>query len=322
MRGQSWLALLLFLLSGCAPEVADRRETLRRALQLPRSSGALSPEVVETWKQRDLVFEQLRFQGLDHQWIQALACYSELARFRPSPALLCMPGSTNRKEDLLHPLDLMPRWADQGFFVLSIDRSQDEEALFRQKGLTGLWGDQVYNLMRALDYLESRSEVAQGRIGMLGLSLGGMEALWLGALDPRIRVVVSVSGQLVWQEVFARDSWQLIFGDLPMVKDLIGREVSGPQALAAFFRAYPHLRQLDGLLIAPQLAPRPLLLMTGELDPLIVPAATQSVYDAAQPAYADSGGLDRLEIWVEPQVGHGFSAAMQQRALDWFCRWL
>ncbi|MBI2505431.1 MAG: prolyl oligopeptidase family serine peptidase [Candidatus Latescibacteria bacterium] len=322
MRGRNWLVPLLLLLGGCAPREKESQEVLRQALQVPHYRGELSPQLLQTWKHRDLIFEQLRFHGRDNQWVAALACYSELARFRPLPALLCIPGSSNRKEELLQPLDLLPRWADQGFFVLSIDRSQDEEILLRQKGLPGLWGHQVYNLMRAVDYLQNRPEVAGGRIGMLGLSMGGMEALWLAALDQRIGVVVSASGHLVWAEIFATDSWKLIFGDLPLGRELLASGVSGARAREAFNTAYPQLAELDAVLVAPGLAPRPLLLVTGDLDPYITPGATRRVYEAAESAYADSGRASCLEMWVEPQVGHGFSAAMQERALDWFRRWL
>lgn len=322
MRRRYWLALLLVWLGGCKNREAVEGSGLRQALQIPYYRGELSPQMGKTWRQRDLVFEQLRFRGRDHLWIEALACYSELARSRPLPALLCIPGSANRKEELLQPLDLLPRWADQGFFVLSIDRTQNEEALLRQKGLAGLWGQQVYNLMRTLDYLQTRPEVDGTRIGMLGLSMGGMEALWLGALDQRVRVVVSTAGHLAWAEVFARDSWRLIFADLPLGRQLLASQASGEQAWEAFCQLYPQLPELDASWSAARLAPRPLLLMTGALDPYTPPAATRRVYDAARVAFVDSGKAGCLEIWIEPEVGHGFSLPMQERALSWFRRWL
>jgi hypothetical protein len=315
-------ALVLLVLGGCGPRQAAEEGELRRALQIPSYRGELSPQLTKTWKQRDLIFEQSRFRGRDHQWIEALGCYSELARSRPLPALLCMPGSANRKEELLQPLDLLPRWADQGFFVLSIDRAPDEKSLLEQKGLAGLWGHQVHSLMRTLDYLQTRPEVDGKRIGMLGLSLGGMEALWLGALDERVRVVVSAAGHLAWAEVFARDSWRFIFADLPLGRQLLAQGATGERAWDAFCRLYPQLPELDASRSASLLAPRPLLLMTGALDPYTTPAATRQVYAAAQGAYADSGRPEQLEIWVEPEVGHGFSLPMQERALAWFRRWL
>lgn len=317
-----WFCWALAAVVGCATPSPDAAEALRRALEIPYYRGPLKPEVLRTWKQRDLVFEQLRFRGRDDRWVEALACYSELARSRPLPALLCIPGSGNRKEELVQPLDLIPRWADQGFFVLSIDRAGDEAEMLERRGLPAMWGRQVHQLIRTLDYLQTRPEVDGTRIGMLGLSMGGMEALWLAALDQRVRVVVSAAGHLAWQEVFGGEAWRLIFAELPLGRHLIGEGVPGGEAWQAFCRQYPDLPALDAGLVAACLAPRPLLLLTGAEDPFTPPAATDSVYRAAAAEYARTGGTEALAMWVEPKGGHGFSRAMQDRALAWFRQWL
>lgn len=49
--------------------------------------------------------------------------------------------------------------------------------------VTGLW---VWDLMRLLDYIETRPDCDRDRIGCVGLSGGGMQTLWLSALDDRI----------------------------------------------------------------------------------------------------------------------------------------
>jgi len=109
---------------------------------------------------------------------------------------------------------------------------------------------------------------------------------------------------------------------LALGRELIGEGASGERAWQAFRDACPELEALDAARVAPQLAPRPLLLMTGAEDPYVPPAATRRVFAAALWAYAAAGQAARLEAWVEPETGHGFSAQMQQRALEWFLRWL
>lgn len=326
-----WLGLSLALLVlACSdshqPRVAP--EDIRQALSLRHYRGSLTPRVEHTSRRRDVILERVRFQGRRGDDIPALICYSEMARARPMPAILCMPGSPNRKEDLLHPLDLLPRWAEQGFFVISIDRPHHgartgtDDAAFRVGGLAKVWGESVYDLMRALDYVETRTEADASRTGMLGLSLGAMEALLMAALDPRIDVVVSIAGQLTWGEVFGTSSWQLIFRGLDLTDQLRRDGISGQRARLAFLEANPGLAVLDASLLAPLIAPKPMLLMTGGDDPYITPAATRHTYDAARPAYEDLEQEDRLELWLEEDMGHAFSAAMQERALDWFVRWL
>jgi hypothetical protein len=54
-----------------------------------------------------------------------------------------------------------------------------------------LMGERLWDLMRCVDYLESIPIVDRSRIGCAGLSLGGEMAMWLGALDDRIKVTVS-----------------------------------------------------------------------------------------------------------------------------------
>ena len=87
-------------------------ETLRQVLAVPHFRNPLAATIVERWTQRDLVFEKVSFQGRYGDWIPALVVYSQMALSIPLPVILCMPGSPKVKEDLLQPMDLLPRWAD------------------------------------------------------------------------------------------------------------------------------------------------------------------------------------------------------------------
>jgi pimeloyl-ACP methyl ester carboxylesterase len=313
---------------GCAEEAPLPVEDLRRALGVPFFRNPLEPQLEESWKHRDLVFERVRFQGRYGDWIPALICYSELARSRPLPALLCMPGNGQPKEDFLRSTDLLPRWAEEGFFVISIDRpyhggrAGDLRDAITQKGLLNVWGESVYDLMRVLDYLQTRQEVVGERIGMLGMSLGGVEALLLAAMDTRVKVVVSVAGQLVWEEIFRGEGWKSVFHGLPLRNQLVEAGASGEEALQAFRRTYPDWNLVDAGKVAPRICPRPLLLLVGEEDPLVAPAAGERTFNSALPYYADLGKEELLQIWVVPKTAHRFPPVMQTRAIDWFKRWL
>ena len=52
----------------------------------------------------------------------------------------------------------------------------------------------VWNHIRAIDVLETLDEVDKSRIGCIGNSLGGYNALFLAAFEPRIQVVVCSGG--------------------------------------------------------------------------------------------------------------------------------
>lgn len=53
----------------------------------------------------------------------------------------------------------------------------------------------VWDLMRVIDYVEKRDEWRLDNLGCLGFSGGGMQTLWLGALDSRVKQAV-ISGYL------------------------------------------------------------------------------------------------------------------------------
>jgi cephalosporin-C deacetylase-like acetyl esterase len=97
--------------------------------------------------------------------------------------------------------------AKLGFFVLCVDafgageRGIDTKlgeyhgemvaATLLPSGLT-LAGLQVWENMRAVDYLLTRSEVDGDRIGITGASGGGNQTMYAGALDERFKAVVPV----------------------------------------------------------------------------------------------------------------------------------
>jgi dienelactone hydrolase len=56
----------------------------------------------------------------------------------------------------------------------------------------------IFDHMRCIDLLQSREDVDPERIGVIGLSLGGHNAMFVGAFDTRLKVVVSSSG---WTEM-------------------------------------------------------------------------------------------------------------------------
>lgn len=52
----------------------------------------------------------------------------------------------------------------------------------------------IFNHMRSVDLLTERPEVDPERIGVIGHSLGGHNAIFVGAFDPRLKVVISSCG--------------------------------------------------------------------------------------------------------------------------------
>ncbi len=56
-----------------------------------------------------------------------------------------------------------------------------------------IMGKLVFDTMRGIDFLLARNDVDPKRIGVAGNSLGGAKAMWMAAVEPRIRLAI-VSG--------------------------------------------------------------------------------------------------------------------------------
>lgn len=75
-------------------------------------------------------------------------------------------------------------------FLTSTCEQLNHMAICLGLSVTGMW---VWDLMRLIDYIETRDDCNSERIGCAGLSGGGLQTLWLTALDDRIRCAI-VSG--------------------------------------------------------------------------------------------------------------------------------
>jgi len=61
-----------------------------------------------------------------------------------------------------------------------------------------LWGMMVYDALKAIDYLVTRPDVDSARLATVGMSMGSSTAQWLGALDPRLKVIVDICCLTDW----------------------------------------------------------------------------------------------------------------------------
>jgi hypothetical protein len=144
----------------------------------------------------------------------------------------------------------------QGDAPAQVMRSSCEQlnhmALPLGQSVTGMW---TWDLMRLVDYMQSRPEVNPDRIGCAGLSGGGLQTLWLAALDDRIKCAV-ISGYF--------------YGYLQSLLVMSGN---------CSCNYVPHLwEKVDMGDIGALIAPRPVMIETGDQDPLNSPLKLENVY--------------------------------------------
>jgi dienelactone hydrolase len=117
-----------------------------------------------------------------------------------APAMLCLHGTSGPRGRTAGLGADYPRYtlelAERGYvtiapdYTLLGDNQIDPTTVgFVSGTMMGIWSH-----MRAVDLLQSLREVDPGRIGCAGVSLGGHNSLFVGAFDPRLKVMVSSSG--------------------------------------------------------------------------------------------------------------------------------
>lgn len=109
----------------------------------------------------------------------------------PFPAVVCIHGHGADRETVYEQDNVYHGFAGAlagaGVVTIAVDVGQHQK---REASKT-LMGERLQDLIRCVDYLDTLPEVDSGRIGCAGLSLGGEMAMWLGAMDTRIRATVS-----------------------------------------------------------------------------------------------------------------------------------
>jgi predicted esterase len=159
------------------------------------------------------------------------------------------------------------------------------------KSLAGL---RVWDVMRTVDYIRSRPEPMTQDIGCLGLSGGGVVALYAAALDDRLSAVV-IDGALC-----------TFRASIMAIEHCADNYVPG---LARYAEAHD---------IAGLIAPRPLLIEHGMEDPIFPIEGVRQVYHHLARIYSLLGCVERLEL-DEFDGGHRFGG---RKAFSWLDRWV
>lgn len=204
----------------------ERRIELKKQLGFPLWN---SPEKNEIKIKKEVLSDDELFTAYDMQLevMDGLLLYGIF--FEPktkqekNPFVLLQHGGAGLSEvvsGLVHPVnynDLGRDLIESGYYVFAPQlllwredlcgtphcRGSADVALKQLGG--SITAFEVHCLMRALDYFETLPEIDTDRIGMAGLSYGGMYTLMTAAVDTRIKVAVS--------SCFVNDRRQYAWGD-------------------------------------------------------------------------------------------------------------
>ena len=166
-------------------------------------------------------------------------------------------------------------------------------------------GVELWNAMRALDYLESRPEVDGKRLAVTGRSGGGATSWWLGAADPRVRAIVPVAG-------LADLRAHLIQGE--MEPHLAGC-VTGHCDCMYFH----NVAGLDFAHIIALCAPRSTLLGNSDRDTIFPVGGYRRPASLARMAFSQAGMPEAFAL-METSGGHLDTPELRQGAMGWIDR--
>jgi dienelactone hydrolase len=290
---------------------------LRRVMgQLPSDSMRvpLNMQVVEESRHGDLVRRKIRFQSDPFDRVTAWLLIPAAAEAGKRPAVLCLHQTVREGKDEPAGLAGSPNMhygrelAQRGYVVLvpdypslgehAYDFAQHPE--FASGSMKAVWDN-----IRAVDLLAATPQVDSERIGMIGHSLGGHNALFTAVFEPRIRVVVSSCGFTS----LAKD-------DLP--------SWTGPRympRIASEFGSDTRRMPFDFSEILASIAPRPLLVCAPTGDNDFDVTGVRDTITAAQPIYTLLGEPEHLQAHY-PDGPHDFPNEARQRAYRFLDRHL
>lgn len=232
----------------------------------------------------------------------------------PRPAVLCLHQTTDAGKDepagirgdpnLKYALEL----AERGYVTLAPDYPSFGEHAYDfdpKHGYVSGTMKAIWDNIRAVDLLETLPEVDAERIGCIGHSLGGHNAIFTAVFEPRLKAVVSSCGFSSMQK-----------DDVP--------SWTGPRympLIASEFKNDPKKLPFDFHELVAAIAPRPFFASAATKDNDFDVSGVKDVLDAARPIYELLGKADDL-VGHYPEVGHSFPEDSRRRAYDFLARTL
>jgi cephalosporin-C deacetylase-like acetyl esterase len=293
-----------------------RQKLLEMIGGLPTAKTDLHAQITGKIQMDGFVVQKLIFQSLPGVYVTALV-YVPDDRSRKHPAVLVPAG--HAADGKFHYQTLSQKLVGRGYVVISWDpvgqgeRSQFWDATAGKSRYNLICGEhavmgnlaylaganlarwEIWDGIRAVDYLLTRPEVDAERISITGTSGGGFQTALIAALDERIKVAapscyISAMPMRISNRIFADP-------DSDPEQDLLGMISNGVD--------HP------GLLLL--MYPRPVLVAAAVLDFFPIEGTRKTVREVRR-LYERFGRGDRIAL-IEGYHAHQFSPENQEAAL-------
>jgi dienelactone hydrolase len=211
---------------------------------------------------------------------------------RNGAAVALLHGASSTRTAVIDQAEVLAR---HGYGVLLFDARGHGESAGRAMDL-GWYGD--LDTAAAVSFLARRPDVDPARIGAVGMSMGGEEAIGAAAADPRVRAVVAegATGRTRAARGWLPTHWR---GRLQRVIDTVTFELTDLLTEAA-----PPTALRDAVR---RTAPRPVL--------LIAAGASPGGSEPSADRWIRTGSPGTVAVWVVPGSGH--TQGLRTRPLQW-----
>lgn len=334
------LCLASSLLSLGAESSADAPSVRAAFLKLiERPRVPLSPKITELPRTNGLLRFHFTYATDDQQRVPGILL-KQASRER-RPVIISLHGTGGTKES---QFALLTNVAAKGFIGVAIDGRYHGERTKQGKGAGAYHDailrayqngqehpflyDTVWDVIRLIDYLETREDVDSRRIGVIGFSKGGMETYLAAAVEPRIAVAVPCIGVQSFRWALEHDAWksrvETIQPAVNAAAKAAGLGLPDAALVRKFYdRVVPGIYEsFDGPAMLLLIAPRPLLVINGEIDPRTPLPGVEECASAARKAYAAQDAGEKFVLRVQKQTAHKVNPDSLDAAIDWFERWL
>ncbi len=292
-----------------ASEARERQQQLRARLLDTLGLDPLPPRtplnasVKGRIEKEDYFIEKVAYESRPNHVVPALL-YLPKNMAEPVPAIISAIGHWSYGKSSEKPQLRGIGLAKHGYAVLAIEGvyAWERHIPGNNEGFGpfvaggAIAGHEVWDIMRGVDYLESRPDIDTTRLGITGASGGGLQTFYAGAVDERFDAVMPAVA--LW----------------PMSELAVNFYYSGDNWV-------PGISQMGGMgsLLA-MTAPRAMLIMNVDADYATSYACEQMV-NAARPFYRVSGMESRLLHTIEPGV-HDYTKRMRENTYGFVDRWL
>jgi len=336
------LLALLFALPASADALSDTRAAYLALIERPHVSP--KAELYDMPAVAGLRKYHLWFWSDATERVPGYLLLPDAARFKGRrPVVIALHGTGGTKENG-QIAELVLKAAQAGFIGVAIDGrfhgertragrgAEEYGAAIAQDVRSGhghpLYYDTTWDVMRLIDYLATRKDVDGARIGLTGISKGGIETWLTAAVDSRVAAAVPYIGVQSFRWALDNGQWRARVATFELAFETAAKEAGQSPRSVEFTRQF-YARVLPGIDgpfdapgMLPLIAPRPLLVVNADSDANTPIAGVRLAVQSAKPAYAEAGASDRLQLIIEENTPHRVNPEAIDAGIAWFVRWL